>query len=254
MTVRTGSVNKPRPERDPATGSDPGTRPAPHRRPGPPGGSTWRVPAALVILSIVPVVAGSLRLLEVAGGPQLLPANPRIDAMPAPVVVHIVAAALYALLGAFQFSARLRRRRPNWHRTSGRMLVAAGLIVAVSGLWMTLFYTGAPGGDLLWTIRLLVGSAIAASIVLGFTAIRRRDIAAHRAWMIRAYALAVGAGTQAFTQGIGEALFGTSALSTAISISSGWVINATLAEWVIRRPDARHARRARTRTALAGSR
>ncbi|MDT5025495.1 MAG: hypothetical protein QOE61_1921 [Micromonosporaceae bacterium] len=251
MTSRTGLVTKPRPERDPATGSDPSTRPASHRRPGPPGGSTWRVPVALVVLSFIPVVAGSLRLLEVAGGPQLLPANPRIDAVPVPVVVHIVAAALYALLGAFQFSARLRRRRPNWHRTSGRMLVAAGLIVAVSGLWMTLFYTGAPGGDLLWTIRLLVGSAIAASIVLGFTAIRRRDIAAHRAWMIRAYALAVGAGTQAFTQGIGEALFGTSALSTALSISSGWVINATVAEWVIRRPD---PRRTRTRTALAGSR
>jgi uncharacterized membrane protein len=254
MTSRTGSVNKLRPGRDPATGSDPSTRPAPQRRPGPPGGSTWRVPAALLVLSIVPVVAGSLRLLEVAGGPQLLPTNPRIDAVPAPVVAHIVAAALYALMGAFQFSARLRRRQPAWHRTSGRMLVAAGLVVAVSGLWMTLFYTGAPGGDLLWAIRLLVGSAIAASIVLGFTAIRRRDIPAHRAWMIRAYALAVGAGTQAFTQGIGEALFGTSDLSTALSIGAGWVINATVAEWVIRRPDARRARRARTRTVLAGSR
>jgi uncharacterized membrane protein len=254
MTPRTSSVTMPRPERDPATGANPATRPAPRSRPGPPGRSTWRVPAALVVLSIVPVVAGSLRLLEVAGGPQLLPANPRIDAVPAPVVVHIVAAALYALLGVFQFSARLRRRRPNWHRTSGRMLVVAGLVVAVSGLWMTLFYTGAPGGDLLWAIRLLVSSAMGASIVLGFTAIRRRDIAAHRAWMVRAYALAVGAGTQALTQGIGEALFGTSDLSTAISISSGWLINATVAEWVIRRPDARRAGRARTRTALAGSR
>jgi uncharacterized membrane protein len=253
MTPRTGSVNDPRPDREPPTGSDPGTRPAPHRRPGPPRGSAWRVPAALVILSIVPVVAGSLRLLELAGGPQLLPANPRIDAVPAPVVVHIAAAALYAVLGAFQFSARLRRSQPRWHRASGRILIAAGLVVAVSGLWMTLFYTGAPGGDLLWAVRLVVGSAIAASIVLGFTAIRRRDIAAHRAWMIRAYALAVGAGTQVFTQGIGEALFGTSNLSTALSISSGWVINAAVAEWVIRRPDARRTRRARTRTALAGS-
>ena len=60
-----------------------------------------------------------------------------------------------------------------------------------------MFYSGAPGGVLLWTIRLLVGSTMAAAIVLGFTAIRRRDIAAHRAWMIRAYALGLGAGTQA---------------------------------------------------------
>jgi hypothetical protein len=119
MTTRTGSVAKPQLDLDLATGSAPGTRPAP-RRPGSPGGSAWRVPVALVILSIVPVVAGSLRLIEIAGGPQLLPVNPRIDAVPAPVVVHIVAAALYAFLGAFQFSAGLRRRRPDWHRRSGR--------------------------------------------------------------------------------------------------------------------------------------
>jgi hypothetical protein len=119
---------------------------------------------------------------------------------------------------------------------------------------MTLFYTGAPGGDLLWAVRLLVGTAMAASIVLGFTAIRRRDIAAHRAWMVRAYALAVAAGTQVFTQGVGERLVGTSQLSTAVSVSSGWVINAAVAEWVIRRPATRRARRARTHTALVGSR
>ena len=61
---------------------------------------------------------------------------------------------------------------------------------------------------------------MAASTVLGFTAIRRRDITAHRAWMVRAYALAVAADTQAFTQGIGEALIGTSQLSTVLSVSS----------------------------------
>ena len=209
------------------------------------GGSSWRVPLALVVLSLFPLVAGSLRLIEIAGGPQVLPTNPRIDASPAPLVVHVLAAAVYAVLGAFQFPARLRRRHPGWHRRSGRILVGAGLTVAGSGLWMTLFYSGAPGGVLLWTIRLLVGSTMAAAIVLGFSAIRRRDIGAHRAWMIRAYALGLGAGTQVFTQGIGEALFGTSDLSTGISVASGWVINAVVAEWVIRRPSVRRAARAR---------
>jgi hypothetical protein len=119
---------------------------------------------------------------------------------------------------------------------------------------MTLFYPGAPGGDLLWTVRLVVGSATATSIVLGFAAIRRRDIAAHRAWMIRAYALAVGAGTQVFTQGVGEGLFGTGDLSTGLSVSSGWVLNAAVAESVIRRPPARRRHRARTYPAVGGSR
>jgi uncharacterized membrane protein len=234
--------------------TDQHARPAPQCRPGVRGGSSWQVPLALVVLSLIPVIAGSLRLLEIAGGPQLLPTNPRIDASPAPVVAHVLAAALYAFLGAFQFSARLRRRRPSWHRRSGRILVGAGLVVAGSGLWMTLFYPGAPGGDLLWGIRLLVGSAMAAFIVLGFAAIRRRDIPAHRAWMVRAYALAVGAGTQALTQGVGEALFGTGDLSTATSVASGWVINAVVAEWVIQRSSVRRAGRARIYAALAGSR
>jgi uncharacterized membrane protein len=232
----------------------PDARPAPRRRSGAREGSNWRVPAALVALSVTPIVAGSLRLLEVAGGPQLLPTNPRIDASPAPVVAHVLAAVVYALLGAFQFPARIRRRRPNWHRKSGRLLVVAGLVVAGSGLWMTLFYPGAPGGALLWAVRLVVATAMAASIVLGFAAIRRRDIAAHRAWMARAYALALGAGTQVFTQGTGEALFGTSDLSTALSITAGWVINAAVAEWIIRRPAVRRRRRVRARAALAGSR
>lgn len=217
------------------------------------GGPSWRVPLALVVLSLIPVISGSLRLIEAAGGPQLMPVNPRIDASPAPLVVHVLAAAIYAVLGAFQFPARLRRRHPGWHRRSGRILVGAGLAVAGSGLWMTLFYSGAPGGVLLWAIRLLVGSTMAAAIVLGFTAIRRRDIAAHRAWMIRAYALGLGAGTQAFTEGIGEALFGTGDLSKAISMGSAWVINALVAEWVIRRPSVRRTARARA-AVLAASR
>ena len=230
----------------------PHARPAPQRRPGGRAGSALRVPAALVVLSLVPVVSGSLRLLEVAGGPQLLPTNPRIDASPAPLVAHVVAAVLYALLGAFQFPARLRRRWPGWHRGSGRLLVGAGLVVAVSGLWMTLFYPGAPGGGLLWAVRLTVGTMMAASLVLGLAAIRHRDIAAHRAWMIRAYALGLGAGTQVFTQGIGEGLFGTTELSTGLSVSAGWVVNAAVAEWVIRRP-AGSRRRTRATATLASS-
>ena len=228
-----------------------GTRSAPARRPGSRRESSWRVPVALVALTTIPLVAGSLRLLEVAGGPQLLPTNPRIDASPAPLVLHVVAAAVFAVVGAFQFPTQLRRRHRAWHRRAGRILVGAGLAVAGSGLWMTLSYPDAPGGALLWTVRLVVGSAMATCIVLGFTSIRRRDVAAHRAWMIRAYALAVAAGTQAFTQGLGEGIFGTSDLSTALSVTSGWVINLALAEWIIRRSGVRRARGARA--ALVGA-
>ncbi|MCC2594406.1 DUF2306 domain-containing protein [Tessaracoccus sp. OS52] len=220
-------------------------RPARQRPPGG-RGSAWRVPVALAVLVMIPLIAGSLRVLELAGGERLLPDNARIAASPAPLVVHVVGAAVFALAGAFQFPARIRRGHPAWHRGAGRLLVAAGLAVAGSGLWMTLFYHDAPGGLLLWTVRIAVAVAMASSLVLGVAAIRRGDVLAHRAWMIRAYALAVAAGTQAFTQGLGEGLFGKSDLSTALSVSAGWLINAAVAEWVIRRPGVRRTERSAT--------
>ena len=88
----------------------PHTRLAPQRRPGVRDGFGWHVPMALVALSEIPVVAGSLRRLEIADGRQLLPTSPRVDASPAPPVVQVVAAALYAFFGACRFSAPLRRR------------------------------------------------------------------------------------------------------------------------------------------------
>jgi len=94
------------------------------------------------------------------------------------------------------------------------------------------------------------GSGIAASLVLGFPAIRRGDVARHQAWMTRAYALALGAGTQAFTQGVGKAVFGTGELTTDLTLGAGWVINLAVAEYVIRRPVTSHrTSRARTRVA-----
>jgi hypothetical protein len=42
---------------------------------------------------------------------------------------------------------------------------------------------------LLTPIRLAFGVAMAGRIVLGVAAIRRRDVAGHRAWMVRGYAI-----------------------------------------------------------------
>jgi uncharacterized membrane protein len=201
----------------------------------------WAI-GALLALALIPVAAGTARLVQLAGGPELIPADPRFAASPVPLGVHIVAAIGYALLGAFQFSAGLRRRRPGWHRRAGRLLVALGLAVALSGLWMTLFYPRQEGtGDLLFLFRLLAASGMGISIVLGLAAVRRREIARHRAWMIRAYALGLGAGTQAFTQGFGEAAFGTGVLRTDLMMGAGWAINLAVAEWFIRRPAGRPA-------------
>jgi hypothetical protein len=107
---------------------------------------------------------------------------------------------------------------------------------------MTLFYQAQPGtGDLLYVLRLVFGSVMASCLLLGFAAVRRRDITAHRAWMTRAYAIGLAAGTQAFTEGIGGAVFGTGELRGDLAKGAGWVINLAVAEWAIRRPAVRRA-------------
>ena len=202
-----------------------------------PGRSGRWVPWALLALVIIPAVFGSLRPIGLAGGPQLMPADSRMTASPAPVIVHIISAVGYAILGAFQFSASLRRRRPGWHRVAGRVLVVLGLAVAMSAVWMTLLYPRQPGtGVLAFLFRLAFASGLAASLVLGVTAIRQGDVRRHRAWMTRAYALALGAGTQVFTKGIGPAVLGASQLTLDLSLGAAWVINLAVAEYVIRRP------------------
>jgi uncharacterized membrane protein len=166
-----------------------------------------------------------------------MPADDRFLGWPLALVTHIVGSAVFALVGAFQLVPAIRRRHPAWHRRAGRVLAVAGLLVGGSALWLTLFYDPQPGtGPLLFVLRLVVAPAMVASLVLGVAAARRRDFTAHRAWMIRAYAIALGAGTQVFTQGFGEALLGRGELSGDLLKAAGWAINLAVAEWVIRRP------------------
>ena len=173
---------------------------------------------------------------------------------PVALVVHVTGAAVFALLGVFQFVPGIRRRHRAWHRRAGRVVAVAGLAVAGSALWLTLFYEAQPGtGELLYVLRLVFGSAMVGCLVLGFTAIRRRDIAAHRAWMIRAYALGLGAGTQVFTEGFGEAIFGTGEMAGDLSKGAAWVINLAVAEWAIRRPAHRRKRRQQKHRTSAGT-
>lgn len=209
------------------------------------GSSKWLV-TALLVLSFVPLASGIFRLIGLAGGVEIMPANARFSASPLPVVLHILTVSLYAILGAFQFAAGFRLRRPGWHRAAGKLLVLCGLMAGLTGLWLNLFYSRPAGsGELLYAFRLLFGSAMVVSILLGFAAILRGDVIRHRAWMIRGYAIGLGAGTQVLTEFAGALTLGPpDEISKALLMGAGWVINLSVAEWAIRRrsiPSARTA-------------
>jgi uncharacterized membrane protein len=196
----------------------------------------WLVPAGLIALSVVPIAAGIVRLVELRRG-VVTAENARFFAAPAPVVLHVISITLFSVLGALQFAPRLRRTRPSWHRIAGRIAVPAGLIAAGSGLWMSQFYAlPANDGRLLHVFRWAVGVAMILSLVLGYLAIRRRDVVRHQAWMLRGYALGMGAGTQVLTNVPWVLLRGApDTFARAMLMGAGWAINVAVAEWIIRR-------------------
>src|SRR5688572_24370067 len=62
--------------------------------------AVWLVPALLILFSLCPLTFGAVRLNELASGAEITPANARFFASPSPVVIHIIGAAVYAILGA----------------------------------------------------------------------------------------------------------------------------------------------------------
>jgi hypothetical protein len=89
---------------------------------------------------------------------------------------------------------------------------------------------------MVYVLRLIFGSAMAVSILLGLNAIRRRDYASHGAWMMRGYAIGLGAGTQVLTHLPWLLLVGKPGeLARGLLTGAGWVINLAVAELFIRK-------------------
>lgn len=206
-------------------------------RPAPPSLRTQRLLlAGLLLLSVIPALGGAVRLESIASGGPVTADNARFLAVPVPVVLHIVAALLYSTLGAWQVLP-LSRRGPS-HRMLGRyVLVPAAFTVALSGLWMTATYTfPAIDGTALALSRWAVGLWMLASLVLARVSIGRRDHAAHGAWMLRAYAVAMGAGTQVLTSLPPLLLFGPpDELGRLLQMDLAWAVNIVVAEVVLAR-------------------
>ncbi len=200
--------------------------------------SEWFTIVGLIVLCFIPIFAGIFRLLELSSGKVILPNNPRVTAQPLPVILHILGAVIYCVLGIFQFLPSIRQQKPKWHRYNGRLIFVAGIISALTGLWMTHFYEFPHElqGEILYIVRMLLGSAMFVFLLLGLAAILKRNISKHYSWMIRAYAIGLGASTQAlilllFTLISGEPL----GLTRDLLMTFAWIINIIMAEWIIKR-------------------
>lgn len=198
---------------------------------------SMRAPVGLVALSIVPLIAGAVRLRQIASHAPSTVENERFVLGPVPIVLHIVGATLFALLGAVQFAPTLRLPRSRWHRWSGRIALPAGMVTAATGLWMTTTYRLPPSDNAaLFVLRVLAGVGMVLALGLSLTSVYERDFVSHRAWSARGYALGMGAGTQVLTHlpffALGIEPTGN---LRAFLMGVAWLINLLVAETYVQR-------------------
>lgn len=107
--------------------------------------------------------------------------------------IHIFAGAVCILTALIQFSRYLLKKARAIHRWSGRIYVLVVLLLgAPTGLYMSFFAKGS-----IWERSLFLFMAITWFIttLYGLTTILKKNVLAHKIWMIRSYAMAMTAVT-----------------------------------------------------------
>jgi uncharacterized membrane protein len=100
------------------------------------------------------------------------------------LLLHISGGTVALLIGPWQFSERLRRRRLQLHRVMGRTYLVA-IACGATGA----FYMGCttPFGWAWGTSLVVLALVWATSAGMALYAVKRRQIQVHREWMIRSY-------------------------------------------------------------------
>ena len=189
----------------------------------------------LLIATAIPIITAALKLYEIPAG-KLPDDAIRFNTVPWSLFVHSLGGMLFGLLGPLQFAGVLKRRFGRLHRITGRIFVLCGLMLGLSSLRLLAEF---PDGStwVLVSARLAAGLGMSLALVWAIFSIRLGNVAQHRAWMIRAYAVGMGSATISFIMMpifliTGEVPKGFAA---DLLFVASWVINIAIGEWVIRR-------------------
>jgi len=157
----------------------------------------WTGVVLLVVIGIAAVTRRTLVLLwpSLSGGKS----NPAValDAgfarHMALTLVHILPGGLFLVLAPLQFMPSIRQQHLQFHRWSGRVLMMCGLIIGVSALVMS--FTMNIGGPNETAATTLFAIVFLICLVKAYVYIRRKEVAQHREWMIRAFGVGLGVAT-----------------------------------------------------------
>ena len=146
--------------------------------------------------AVLPFIVGFLALSGIGASIFFFthePNNPGFVDYPNITVLHVIPGAIYLALAPFQFSATLRKKSLLYHRWSGRLLTAIGLIVGAAALFLGIVVPFSGASEQL--VIGFFGVLFLFSIVRGFLYIRSKQIALHREWMMRAFAIGLSIAT-----------------------------------------------------------
>lgn len=202
--------------------------------------TTATVWSVLLLLAAVVLVFAVIRVSIDAGNlaagtvPPATEFDSRYAVHPVTAYLHIGFGAVYLVGAPFQLSRRFRARHLRWHRWLGRVLVPAGLVAAIFGVAFGLLYPWGGAGEASATA--VFGTWFAVALVLAFRAVRRGDVARHRRWMIRAFAVGLAVGSIRVWVGLFQAV-GVLSFRDAFALAFwlAFVLHALAAEAYLRR-------------------
>ena len=147
--------------------------------------------ATLYFGTFLGTILGAVQVVQIPLG-ALPEDSQRLGAAPIWHFIHVLGGSAFGLLGPIQFSRALKPKYGLMHRFLGRMFVAAGAMLSLSSLGLLWHFPDAysPAVN---AGRLLFGIALGVALVCAMYAICKREFFRHRNWMVRAYAIGIGA-------------------------------------------------------------
>jgi uncharacterized membrane protein len=163
-------------------------------------GTTRLIWTGVIFLAVIGVAAATRRTLVLLWPVQFAGKSSPAASLDAGfarhgalTLVHILPGALFLVLTPLQFLPRIREKRRPVHRWLGRVLVISGLIIGTTSLVMS--YKMNIGGPNETAATTLFGILFLFCLIKAYLHIGRTEVARHREWMIRAYAIGLGVAT-----------------------------------------------------------
>lgn len=149
------------------------------------------VPAALLLANFLPILLALVQAVQIPIG-ALPEDSQRLTATPLTHFLHVAGGAAFGILGPIQFGLGRARNYGFLHRLLGRLFVASGALISLSSMTL-LFRFPEAYSVAISGARLIFGVLLAVALTIAVQAIRRGQVLRHRNWMIRAYAIGMGA-------------------------------------------------------------